>query len=135
MATDTLVTLPDIAVMYVAGEAGKPIAEQAPAAFRQLEAPLASLKGRRFYGAVLRGEYRACIALEPGEDAAPLPHPVWTIPGGRYARRRLRDWERHTDMITPGFAALRGRADFDPSRPCLEFYRSQSELLLMAPVR
>jgi len=44
------------------------------------------------------------------------------------------DWERHRDAIGPTVAALRSRSDFDATRPLIEFYRSQSELRLLAPV-
>ena len=47
MEADTIVMLPDIPVMYVAGQKGRPIAEQAPSAFQQLEACLPSLKQDR----------------------------------------------------------------------------------------
>ena len=82
MEADTIVMLPDIPVMYVAGQKGRPIAEQAPSAFQQLEARLPSLKQRRFYGVGLGDEYRACVAIAPDDDPAAQPHPRWTIPGG-----------------------------------------------------
>jgi len=132
---DTIVTLPDIPVMFVAGDPARPIAAQAPDAFRRLEAALPSLKGRRFYGAVLGREYRACVALQPTDDRSALPHPIWSLPGGCYVRRRLADWERHVADIAPAFATLCARPDSDPSRPCLEHYRSRRELFLLAPIR
>ena len=69
MEADTIVMLPDIPVMYVAGQKGRPIAEQAPSAFQQLEARLPSLKQRRFYGVGLGDEYRACVAIAHGRDS------------------------------------------------------------------
>lgn len=134
MTTESIVQISDIAVAYVAGERGKPIAEQAPAAFDKLEAKLATLKGRHFYGVVIDGEYRACVALRPEDDLDGLPHPTWIIPGGKYARRKISDWEKHRDEIGPTMMQLRDRKDFDVSRPCIEYYRSQRELLLMAPI-
>jgi hypothetical protein len=56
------------------------------------------------------------------------------IPAGRYAVGKIADWERHRDAIGPTVAALRGRPDFDATRPLIEFYRSQAELRLLAPV-
>jgi hypothetical protein len=47
--SDSIVTMPDIPVMYVAGERGKPFQEQAPDSFSRLEGKLSSLKGRKFY--------------------------------------------------------------------------------------
>ena len=135
MPTDTIVTVQDTTVMYVAGEKGKPIAEQAPQAMRDLEARLTSLTGRKFYGVVLGDEYRACVTVAPNDEAHPLPHPTWIIPGGRYVRRRLLDWESNLHTIGAVFEELRRRPDADPSRPAIEFYRSQKELLLMVPVR
>jgi hypothetical protein len=134
VAEDTVVTLPDIPVMYVAGEAGRPIAEQAPRAFRALEAKLRSLKGRKFYGVVLGNEYRACVVIDAGDDPASLPHPTWTLPGGKYVRRRVVDWERQLDLIGSTIQALLQRPDVDPSRPCVEYYRSQRELLVLVPI-
>lgn len=134
MTDDTTVTLPDTLVMFVAGQAGKPIAEQAPRAFEALEIKLASLRGRKFYGAVLGDEYRACVTIDRSDDPGSLPHPTWTLPGGKYARRRILDWEQHLHLIGPTIQALLSRTDVDTSRPCLEFYRSQKELLVMVPV-
>jgi hypothetical protein len=134
MTTESVVQLSDIAVIYMAGERGKPISEQAPAAFDKLEAKLATLKGRHFYGVVVDGEYRACVALRPEDDRNHLTHPTWTIPGGKYVRRKIADWETHRDEIGPTMMRLRDRKDLDVSRPCIEYYRSQRELLLMAPI-
>jgi hypothetical protein len=135
MAADTIVTVPDTVVMYVAGETEKPIAEQAPKAFEELEAKLPSLKGRKFYGVVLGHEYRACVTIDPNDDPLSLPHPTWMLPGGRYIRRRLSNWEDNLRLIGPTFETLCRRSDFDPSRPCIEYYRSQRELLVLVPVR
>ena len=135
MTTDTIVTVPDTAVMYVAGEVGKPIGEQAPKAFKELEAKLSSLKGRKFYGVVLGDEYRACVAIDPNDDPLSLPHPTWMLPGGRYARRRIPNWEENLPLIGLTCQTLCHRSDFDPSRPIIEYYRSQKELLVMVPVQ
>jgi hypothetical protein len=135
MSADTVITFPDTAVMFVAGEAGQPIPEQAPKAFAALEARLPSLKRRRFFGVVQGDHYRACVALEPGDDPRNLPLPAWRLPGGKYVRRRIVNWEQHLDLIGPTFEALYKRTDVDGSRPGIEFYRSQRELLVMVPVR
>lgn len=58
MTADTIITAEEIPVMYVAGQRGRPIAEQAPKAFEKLEAKLPSLKGRKraSIGSVLRSK-------------------------------------------------------------------------------
>ncbi len=135
MADDFIVTAQDVQVMYVAGEAGRLIPEQAPEAFRKLEAKLGPLRGRKFYGVVIGDEYRAGVAIRPEDDAGALALARWTIPGGRYVRRKIPNWESNRHLIGSTFETLRRRDDFDASRPCIEFYRSRQELLLMAPVR
>ena len=131
--TDTIVTLQDMFVTYVAGAKGKPIAVQAPRAMQELEAGLASLKGRKFYGVVVGDEYRACVTLDRAE-APPYQFPTWTIPGGRYARRRIRDYQTDLSLIGKAVHELRRRPDADPSRPAIEFYRSRNEVLIMVAV-
>ena len=126
------VVLPDIEVLYVDSDAGIPGSAEA---FRRLEAPLPTLRGRRFYG-VIRGEaYRACVARTPEDDPAALGLATWVIPGGCYRRARIRDWEQHAAEIGPAFDALRAPGGVDPDRPGIEFYRSQGELLVHVPVR
>jgi hypothetical protein len=119
-------------VVYANGERGQPIPEQAPAAFDALEARLPTLKKKRFYGTVIDGAYRACVAVD--EDRRTLDLPRWVIPSGRYAVGKISNWEQHRDSIGPTVAALRGRSDFDATRPLIEFYRNQAELRLLAPV-
>lgn len=131
---ETVVVLGDISVMYAVGGRDKPISEQAPIAFDRLEEKLTTLRGRRFYGAVVDGEYRACVAIRPEDDLENLPHPTWTIPGGKYVRQKFSDWEHHRQMIGPSIMRMRERNDLDLSRPCIEYYRSQRELLIMAPI-
>lgn len=135
MRNDTVVTLPDTVVMFVTGKAGTPIAAQAPEAFKALEARLSSLRGRKFYGVVVGDEYRACVAIDSSDDPRALPYPTWILPGGKYVRRRILDWEEHLDLIGPTFKALLRRPGVDASRPCIEFYSSRRELLVMVPVR
>lgn len=135
MAADTIVTAKDVPVMYVAGQRGRPIAEQAPEAFKRLEAKLPSLRGRKFYGVLVGDEYRACVAIDSKDDASSLPHPTWTIPGGRYVRRKIESWEEKLHLIALSFDELRQRPDFDQTRSCVEYYRSQKDLLLMVPIR
>lgn len=135
MSSDTIVVIEQIAVMYIAGKQGEPIADQAPVAFEQLEAKLDSLKGKKFYGVILDDEYRACVAIDQNSKTSTLPFPIWSIPGGKYVRRKIPNWEENLTMIGKTFDELCQRPDFDPSRPLIEYYRSQKELLLMVPVK
>jgi len=131
--TDPIVEFDAIEVVFTKGEKGLPIPLQAPSAFDALEARLPTLKRKKFYGVVVGDQYRACVAVD--DDTRSLDLPRWVIPKGRYAVRKIADWERHRDEIGPTVGALRNRRDLDPSRPIIEFYRSQAELRLLAPVR
>lgn len=127
------VTLPDVDVMYV--ESGTGLAGAA-GAFDQLEARLASLKGRKFYGTFQppAGPYRACVAIEPGDDPRALGLATWAIPGGRYARRKLMNWRERMPEIGEAFRRMAEESERDGSRPSIELYRSEKELLLFLPV-
>jgi hypothetical protein len=47
---------------------------------------------------------------------------------------RIPDWEAHRDQIGPTATDLVSRPDYDPTRPLIEYYRSQRELQMLAPV-
>jgi len=126
-----LVTLADIPVMFLMSQSGP---QGAGEAFDRLEARLPSLKGRKFYGTMLNGEYRACVALETQDSPAAMGLETWTIPGGAYARRKLERWPERLPEIRQIFGALAAEYPQDPARPNLEFYRSQKELLLFMAV-
>jgi hypothetical protein len=84
-----------------------------------LEARLPTLKKKRFYGTIVDGRYRACVAVD--DDTRRLELPRWVIPGGRYAVRKIVDWEKHRDQIGPTVGAMRSRPDIDLTRLFIEF--------------
>ena len=131
----TTVELDDIDVMCVVGDPKTPIAGQAPLAFQVLEAPLNTLRGRKFYGVAAGKTFRACVALVPEEIGIELPHTSWTIPGGRYARCRIKNWNGDTTIIGPTFERLVAEVNLDDRRPSIEFYRGQDDLILMVPIK
>jgi len=120
--------------MYVESPTGLAGAGEA---FRQLEARLPGLKSRKFYGTFQPpdGPYRACVAIEPGDDPPTMGLATWTIPGGRYSRGKLANWEDHIPQIGQTFQRMAQEDERDPSRPSVEFYRSQRELVLLLPIR
>jgi len=126
------VTIDDIDVMYVVAEGGP---SGAPAAFAVIEAALGSLQGRRFFATYDRAEYRACVAIQGGDDPTALGLTIGRIPGGEYERTRMADWQNHIDEIGPTFQAMAAATEPDWSRPCIESYRSSNELLLLLPVK
>jgi hypothetical protein len=126
-----LVTLDDIKVMFVVSPTGP---QGAGEAFDRLEARLPSLKGRKFYGTLLNGEYRACVALEAQDEPAAMGLETWMIPGGVYARQKLEGWPERLPEIGQVFGALAAEYPRDPARMNVEFYRSERELLLFMAV-
>lgn len=130
------VNVDDIPVMYVLSENG-PIG--ASEAFKKLEDAINwQLKGRRFYGVMnANGEYKACLALLDKNEAKVLGFPTDIIPGGKYLRSKIADWEKHVAEIKPAFDKLIKEAggELDSSRPFVEFYRSQVELLIHVPIK
>lgn len=131
----TRVSAEDIAVMCVREYGPPPVA--GPRAFERLERALPSLRGRRFYGLFdpLTGEYRACVALQPGDDPEAAGCARAVIPGGTYLRARLRgELDQTTQRISEMFAAMAATATPDHSRPAVEFYRRRDEIELLFPV-
>ena len=125
------VVLADIPVMCIQAVGG--LAGMAEA-WVKLEAPLGSLRGRRFYGVYWKGSYWACVAAATGDDSAECGFDSWVIPGGLYASAKLKDWAEHTDEIQPAVSALLEANEVDSARPTIEFYRSQRELVLYVPI-
>jgi DNA gyrase inhibitor GyrI len=103
-------------------------------AFERLEA-LIPPRGRKIYGywhpPAL--EYRACYARQEWDDPAALGLREDVLPGGRYARVRLRGDGVFAE-IGPSFAALAEEVHPDDERPWLEFYRRHDEVDLLVPV-
>lgn len=106
--------------------------------WRRLESKLKSLRGRKFYGLTYfeDGQLVYYAALEPlsEHEIQVLGFPIRQLKGGRYARVKLMDWNRHADEIGPIFEELMETYKKDPNGPSVEFYRSQYELYLMIPL-
>ena len=134
---DTIVDRPQIEVLRVRAD----MKGKGPkAAFDALESKLPSLKGRKFFGTFRMlddgEEYYACVERFPTDNPAALGLEAGTIPGGKYVRRRVWNWESvvaagKMKEISEEFA--RGYA-LDPDRPSIEFYRSMKELHILLPV-
>jgi hypothetical protein len=110
-------------------------------AFATLESKLPTLKGRKFYGVfreVPEGEeYFACVERAAEDDPAGMGLETGEIPGGWYARRKIRDWAKDTRQMGVQFREMIRvlGENVDRSRPEVEFYRSHSEVLVFEPVR
>jgi hypothetical protein len=135
--SEIFVELAAISVLRVRADwnAGGPAAAMAT-----VESKLSTLKGRRFYGTFRPTpegeEYFACVARVDGDNPAHLGLETGEIPGGWYARRKIRDWEKDITQLAVQFKEMERvlGENVDPSRPDIEFYRSQAEMLVFVPV-
>jgi hypothetical protein len=135
--TETFVELDPVPVLRVLADwkAGGPAA-----AMTLLESKLPTMKGRRFYGVfriLPEGEdYFACVARIASDDPAEMGLEIGEIPGGWYARRRIRDWEKDLSQLGVQFREMVRvlGENVDRSRPEIEFYRSQAEMFVFEPV-
>lgn len=101
----------------------------------QVEDAVGSLRGRKCYGAFADGEYRACVQMREGDDPAAIGLEVGELPGGRYARVRLKGEPPDLyDLIGPTFERLAERPDRDPTRPGIEFYKRHDVIDLLLPI-
>ena len=78
--------------------------------------------------------YRVCVIPKDAAEPAALGLATWTIPGGRYARRKLVDWAAQEHRKGEQFDAMAAEHAWDETRPSIEFYRSLRELILYLPV-
>lgn len=137
--TDTILILENIPAMRVKAD----MKSGGPAeAMQILESKLPSFKGRRFYGCYRVDdnqveEYYACVARFESDEPQKMQLDTWDIPGGKYVRRKIMNWEKVIrDGELPTLAREFAReCDADPARFTIEYYRSHDELHLLMPVR
>jgi hypothetical protein len=109
-------------------------------AMQELESKLPSIKGRRFYGAfriLPEGEeYFACVERLPTDDPERMGLEPGRLPGGRYVRRKVFEWEPivRAGKLGEIFQDMVRLHEPDATRPSLEYYRSMTELHLLLPV-
>lgn len=128
---------PGIEVAWVHSENGPAGSAET---FHILESRMPELRGRRMYGVFFQntGDYYCAVRLDDVQtDDMGFEH--GTIPGGYYARRKYKDWGPRIGEIATWFSQLQKEcADsgltIDDERPSIEFYRSLTELIIMAPV-
>lgn|SRR5678815_2024557 len=131
-----IVDLPSLRLMAV--RALNDDGEAIRVAWQQLEEPLPSLRGRRFYGVCygtgMQQGYYAAVEPESDAEIGALGFQLLTVPAGKYVRAVLKHWSAHLDSIPEIVTRLEQGYPPDCSRPTIEFYRSQAELQILIPV-
>jgi effector-binding domain-containing protein len=99
----------------------------------EVEDAVGSLGGRKCYGAFADGEYPACVQVREDDDPAAIGLEVGELPGGRYARVRLKGESPNLyRLIGPTFGRLAQRRD--TTRPGIESYRRHDVIDLLLPI-
>lgn len=139
--SDHFVELSEIPVMRVRADMKGKGAKGPSEAMWRLESKLPTLKGRKFYGTFKETpdgeEYFACVAKIDSDDPLKMQLETGVIPGGKYARRKVLEWEKviRDGQLPRIFQEMIKSNDADSTRPSIEYYRSQTELLLYLPVK
>lgn len=148
----TFKTLEDIPVLRLKSESGVKTASET---WKKLEA-LIDLKGRKAYGLYFPelDWYFACVSTNDksglegafsqffshGRIGKKDNYELYTIPGGKYASTKMTDWQKRINEIGKTFMKLsqemqKQNHKVDNAKPCVEYYRSDSELICMLPVK
>jgi predicted transcriptional regulator YdeE len=134
MSQISIVKMDELDLMYIQATS---FPEGVEEAWRKLESRLPTIKRRKFFGTSrLVGEkieYRACVVPSDESEPSRLGLDTFTIPAGNYASKNLVDWTKQTQIKTI-FEELSSKYTVDSSRPHIEIYRSQKELVLMVPI-
>ena len=116
----------------------KEFPEGVKSAFNSLENKLHTKNGRQFIGAVNLNNnevnYKACLVQNSIDEHLSLGLDSYTIPGGKYVTNKLLNWTKNTHLIKEMFNEMEHKYRFDATRPQLEYYKSNRELVLMLPV-
>ncbi len=103
--TGTLIDFGPLRLLCVRSETGTNGAEES---FNRLENKLESLKGMKFYGLSREiggsTEYLACFEADAYESIEGLEE--ISLPGGKYARYRLKNWEERSESIGEIFSNM-----------------------------
>ena len=110
-------------------------------AFNKLESKMSTLRGRKMYGVFYRDseEYFSCVELDSeNKDDIGFEHGI--IPGGKYARVKIKNWTKRVNEIRQEFnnledGCINSGYQIDATRPSIEFYKSFVELLIMLPIK
>ncbi|HLN78878.1 MAG TPA: hypothetical protein VK204_17680 [Nocardioidaceae bacterium] len=111
--------------------------ESIQAGWPEFESRFTSLRGRRMMAVIFpeQGIYRLATVMRDEDDPDALGLNMGVLPGGPYLQLSLEGDARSVHRnIGPAFEELRGLGEVDPTRPCIEVYRSPREVDCLQPV-
>jgi hypothetical protein len=111
--------------------------EAIQAGWPEFESRFTSLRGRRMLAVVLPEQkiYRLATPMRDEDDPDAIGLRMGVLPGGPFLQLTLTgDVRRVHRDIAPAFEDLRGLGEYDPSRPCVEIYRSPHEVNCLLPI-
>jgi DNA gyrase inhibitor GyrI len=84
------------------------------------------MRGRKFYGVCYDpdDDFRACVAVKEGDEAASFGLHRGVVPGGWYATAKVST----PDDIPAAMQSVSAEHGFGDSRPSIEFYHSEIRL-------
>lgn len=109
------------------------------AAFDRLNNMVPDMDGRHVFGiskpqnGIIR--YRAAASEKQDGEGTALGYPTFTIPAGIYLGEALQNWQQNEMMIMSIFNRLIADKRLDGSAHCIEWYKSNTELLCMVLMR
>ena len=108
-------------------------------AFLTLEKML-SKEGRTFYGISYKNDsgvivYKAAVSEIFSGEAETHGFENFVIKQGEYLTETIRDWMKHSEKIGETFAALLKTPDYDDTYPCVEWYKSDKEVMCMVRIK
>lgn len=106
------------------------------AAFEKLNKVVPEIKKRDLFG-ISKPEhgmirYRAAASENFSGEASKLGHPTFIIKKGNYLGETLMNWQENEMMIMSIFNRLVADKRLDGSAHCIEWYKSEKELLCLA---
>ena len=114
--------------------------EGVSAAFDQLVKKVGAADQRTFYG-ISYMEKNGSITYKAGAtevtDGEGAKHGLeyFTIPRGMYITETIHDWKKKIEVIAPTFQKLMSDPRFDKVTPCVEWQKSNTELVCMVKTK
>lgn len=122
----------DIKVFYVTS---KSFPDGIMEAWDKINNMLQTKEGRIFYGISKPDNgviiYKAAVAESFEGEAEKYGCETFTIRKGKYATETILGWMKKTEAIGKTFQSLLTHPDLDKSSSCIEWYKSENEVMCM----